>query len=223
MKSSKKLSFEIIIFVIVSCIIMAIIETIIEPTYLIKSIMKIIFFFIIPIIFMKVKKISISNNKYILNKKNIIKLLLLGIGIYSIIMIGFALTKGIFDYTSLVNSLSTDQNVSSNNFLLVASYISFGNSLLEEFMFRNVSFLVLSKYTLKKYAYLFSSIMFSIYHVFMFTTSFPVPLIILSLIGLAIGGLIFNYVDDRDETMYNSWIIHMFADFAIMTIWYMHI
>lgn len=57
----------------------------------------------------------------------------------------------------------------------------------------------------------------------MLGTSFPPVLLLLALVGLAIGGLIFDYVDDRSGTIYNSWIIHMFADFAIMTIWYLHL
>lgn len=46
---------------------------------------------------------------------------------------------------------------------------------------------------------------------------------VLAVAGLAIGGLIFDYVDDRSGSLYNSWVVHMFADFAIMTIWYLHI
>ena len=57
----------------------------------------------------------------------------------------------------------------------------------------------------------------------MLASSFNPNLLILSLLGLTIGGFIFNYVDDKDKNIYNSWIIHMFADFAIMTIWYIHL
>jgi len=65
--------------------------------------------------------------------------------------------------------------------------------------------------------------MFALYHVAMIGGSFPLPLLLLALVGLAIGGGIFDYVDDKSRNIYNSWIIHMFADFAIMTIWYIHI
>ena len=138
-------------------------------------------------------------------------------------MVAYFLTKGVFDYTTLVNSLSADQNVSPESFLWIAAYISFGNSLLEEFVFRFFSFLALSECVSKKVAYIFSFSIFAIYHVAMIGSAFPIPLIILSLIGLAVGGMIFNYVDDKNRNIYNSWIIHMFADFAIMTIWYIHI
>lgn len=213
----------LIIMVIICCIAMAIIETIIEPTYWVKSVLKIIFFLFVPIVFIKLQKEKVFADSFSLNKKGILKLSGLGLLIYAIIMAAFFLTKGIFDYSSLVDSLSADQNVSQNSFIWIALYISFCNSLLEEFLFRFVAFIKLSEYTTKKVAYIFSSCMFAVYHVAMIGGSFPLPLLLLALVGLAIGGVIFNYVDSKSRNIYNSWIIHMFADFAIMTIWYIHI
>lgn len=218
-----KKSIWLIIMVIISCIAMAIIETIIEPAYFIKSLLKIILFLFIPLVFMKLQKEKVFADSFSLNKKSILKLSALGVIIYVVIMIAFFLTKEFFNYNSLVNSLSADQNVSQNSFIRIALYISFCNSLLEEFLFRFVAFIKLSEYTTKKVAYIFSSSMFALYHVAMIGGSFPLLLLLLALVGLAIGGGIFNYVDDKSRNIYNSWIIHMFADFAIMTIWYIHI
>jgi len=81
----------------------------------------------------------------------------------------------------------------------------------------------LSKYTKRVVAYLFSSMIFAIYHIAMIGEAFPPLLTILSIIGLTIGGCIFNFVDEKNDNIYNSWIIHMFADFAIMTIWFIYI
>ena len=44
-----------------------------------------------------------------------------------------------------------------------------------------------------------------------------------SFIFIAAGGLIFDRVDEKNKNIYNSWFIHMFADFAIMTIWFVNI
>ncbi len=221
-KISKK-PLWLISTVIISCIAMAIIETVIEPAYSVKSLLKIIFFLLIPVVSIKLQKEKVFDDSFSLNGKNILNLSLLGIIIYVIIMAAFFLTKGVFDYSALVNSLSSDQNVSPKSFIWVALYISFCNSLLEEFLFRFVSFIKLSEHTGKKFAYIFSSGMFALYHIAMVGGSFPVPLMLLALAGLFIGGLIFNYVDAKSKSIYNSWIIHMFADFAIMTIWYIHI
>lgn len=223
MKAISKKALGIITLVIICCGIMAVIETIVEPTYALKSAIKIILFLFIPLIFLKTQKAVSIKNAFILNKKDIGRLLILGFAIYAVIMVAYLLTKNIFDYSSLISSLSADQQVSNKSFIWVAAYISLCNSLLEEFAFRFVSFIALSKYTSKKIAFIFSSVAFAVYHVAMFASSFPLPLIILSLVGLTSGGMIFNYVDDKNKTIYNSWIIHMFADFAIMTIWYIHI
>jgi len=223
MNKSLRKSLELIALVIVSCIAMAIIEVIIEPAYFIKSLLKITFFFIVPFFFIRLKNERVFADSFALNRKNVLNLLGLGLVIYIVIMVAFFLTKGIFDYSTLVKSLSTDQNVSHKSFIWIALYISFCNSLLEEFLFRFVAFIKLSEYTTKKVAYSFSSIAFALYHIAMVGGSFPLPLLLLALVGLAIGGLIFNYVDHKNKNIYNSWIIHMFADFALMTIWYIHI
>ncbi len=221
--SEKKKKYGIIILVIASCIFMSFVETVIEPIYIVKSALKIVVFLFFPLLSMKKADIKIFDSSFKLNIKIIRNLILLGLLVYFLIIGIYFITKNIFDYSSLVSSLSDDQKVESKNFIGVAMYISFGNSFLEEFLFRLISFIELSKYTKRKISYIFSSIMFAVYHVSMIGVSFPLPLLFLSLVGLTAGGLIFNYADEKHSNIYNSWIIHMFADFAIMTIWCMHI
>lgn len=223
MNKHKANMFGLMILTLTGCIIMAIIETVMEPAYVVKSAIKTILFLFVPFVFIKAKNETVFQHSFVLNKKRFAHLIALGTIIYVVIVGGYILTKTIFDYRSLVSSLSADQKVSADNFIWVALYISFCNSFLEEFLFRFIAFIKLSEYTAKTIAYIFSSAMFAAYHIAMIGTSFPVPLLLLALIGLAAGGAIFNYIDDKNKTIYNSWIIHMFADFAIMTIWYIHI
>lgn len=222
MKYDKNEKIFIIVIVLLCSLLMGFIETVIEPTYFIKSLMKIILFLIFPLFVMKLLKIKVSSNNR-LKKNEIIKLFVLGIFIYFVIMFSYFITKNIFDYKELVLSLSSDQKVSSSNFIYIALYISFCNSFLEEFLFRFLAFIKLSKYTKKRYAYLFSSFMFAIYHIAMVGSSFPFPLLIISILGLAAGGYVFDYIDEKNDNIYNSWFVHMFADFAIMTIWFINI
>ena len=223
MKESTKKSLWLVVTVIMCCVAMAIVDAVIEPAYIIKCILKIGFFFLLPLALMKLQKEKVFADSFVLNKKSALNLLGLGLVIYVVIMAAFLVTRGFFDYSSLVNSLSSDQNVSRESFIWVALYISFCNSLLEEFLFRFVAFIKLGQYTSKKASYIFSSLMFAVYHIAMLGSSFPLPLLVLALAGLAVGGLIFNYVDSRNGNIYNSWIIHTFADFAIMTVWFIHI
>ncbi len=209
--------------VLLCCVIMALVETILEPAYAVKSAIKVVVFLLLPLLFARAAGIKRFNPMLVPDKKHILPLLALGCLVYVVILGAYALTKSIFDYAALVQSLSADQNVAPASFVWVALYISFGNSFLEEFLFRFVSFLKLSDYTNRKTAYRFSAIAFAVYHIAMIGTAFPPLLLVLSLIGLTVGGYLFDYVDETGGTFYYSWIIHMFADFAIMTIWYLHI
>jgi CAAX amino terminal protease family. len=38
--------------------------------------------------------------------------------------------------------------------------------------------------------------------------------------GLFFAGLVFNWLNEKAETIYASWMVHMFANFAINTIGY---
>lgn len=223
MAENKNKAAGVMILIVICCVLMALIETIVEPTYIVKSALKVAIFLLLPLAYAKMTNTMVLDKFFAIDKRGMIKLFVLGSFIYAVILGAYALTKNIFDYSSLVRSLSADQNVNSTSFIWVAAYISFCNSFLEEFLFRFVSFIQLSKYAARKTAYIFSSIMFAVYHVAMIGTSFPPSLLLLALIGLTIGGLIFDYVDSRNGNIYNSWIIHLFADFAIMTIWYLYI
>ena len=205
------------------CIVMAMVETIIEPAYMVKSVVKAVVFLLLPLAVLKAFRINLPSDSFALRRKSTIGLVFLGILIYLFIIGAYVLTRNLFDYSSLVMSLSEDQKVDSRSFLWVALYISFCNSFLEEFMFRFMAFIQLSEYTSQKTAYLFSSVMFALYHVAMIGSSFPWQLLILALIGLAAGGLIFDFIDAKCGKIYPSWVVHMFADFALMTIWYIHI
>lgn len=223
MKTSGKEKTGMIIVIILCCVIMALAETVIEPPYIVKSAMKAAVFLLLPLLTLKILKLKIFDGNFALNKKDIIKLLALGLAIYGAIIGLFFLTRDIFDYSALVDSQMADQKIDSGSFIWIALYISFGNSFLEEFLFRFIAFIRLSEYVPKKFTYIFSSVMFAVYHIAMIGASFPLPLLLLSLFALVVGGVIFDLVDSKSGNIYNSWIIHMFADFAIMTVWYIHI
>ena len=76
----------------------------------------------------------------------------------------------------------------------------------------------MKKFGYRKLAYLFSAIMFALYHVAMMIDWFSIGLYFLIIMGLMLGGLIFNYLNEKNETIYVSWITHMFANFAINTV-----
>ncbi len=223
MQNNKRKAVGIMLLAVLCCIVMAVVEMVIEPSYAVKSVCKVVCFFCVPLVYLKLRGETVFSKNFVLDQKSIGKLLLLGAAIYAVVMAGYFVTGGAFDYAALVGSLSADQNVSASNFLPIALYISFGNSLLEEFMFRMVAYLKLSEYMSKTVVGIFSAVLFAVYHIGMIGSSFPLPLLLAALVGLAVGGWIFSFVDEKSRNIYPSWMIHMFADFALMTIWYLHI
>ena len=106
-------TYGIMGLVLVCCVVMAFVETVVEPVYAVKSAAKAVVFLLFPLTFAKAASIRLFDRSFALNKKSVLKLLALGASIYAIIIGGYALTTNIFDYASLVASLSADQKVTT--------------------------------------------------------------------------------------------------------------
>ena len=206
------------LLVVIACVVMAVVDAFIQPGYAVKSGIKIVMFILIPFTYsLKHKEINVKS-LFKADKKGLLVALALGAGVYAVILAAYLVFKNVFDFSALTTSLNETTGVNKSNFLWVALYISFLNSLLEEFFFRGFSFITLKRYTSRKFAYIFSSLMFSFYHIAMMIGWFGIPVIIISLVGLFAGGMIFNAFDEKKENIYLSWLIHMFANFATNTI-----
>ena len=215
-----KKSIYIMISIVVFSIFVCLIDAIIQPNYFVKIPIKILFFLALPILFFIVNKKDFGEFKklFVFKKKGILKALLLAIGVYLVIMIGYMLLKGLIDFSNVTASLTDGMGITAENFLYVSLYISLMNSFLEEFFFRGYGFITLKKYSSRKFAYIFSSVIFAIYHVGMLVDMFNIWTSLLLLVGLIIGGSIFNYLNEANDNIYPSWFVHMFANFAINTI-----
>ena len=89
---------------------------------------------------------------------------------------------------------------------------------MEEFFFRGFAFLTLKGVSSRRFAYFFSSGIFSLYHIAMMIGWFSPLVFIIVITGLFVGGLLFDYLNEKTGTIYPSWLVHMFANFAINTI-----
>ncbi len=209
---------SLIFLISICCAIMLVVDGIIRPTYAVKSAIKILFFLVCPLIYAhKYKEIDI---KSILkwDSKQMRFTFLLGFGVFAIILGAYFVIRNFFDFTPIADLLVQNAGVTGKTFIFVAIYISFVNSLLEEFFFRGFAFLTLKKVTSRKVAYIVSSFAFAVYHIAMMDGWFSIGLFALAMAGLAIGAAIFNYLNEKTGTIYNSWIVHMFANFAINTV-----
>ncbi|VYU47487.1 CPBP family intramembrane metalloprotease [Clostridium tertium] len=212
----------IILIVLLGCVIMGFIDAVIRPQYLIKSFVKIILFSLMPILYSRYNRdLNLNSLFKVKSKKEIVIAIISGTAVFSFILGAYLILGGFFDFSNVVSSLSDNVGVDIDNFIFVAIYISFINSLLEEFFFRGFAFLKLKELASRKFAYIFSSLAFALYHVAMMIGWFDISLFILTLSGLFIGGIIFNYFNEKYKNIYVSWLIHMFANFAINIVGFM--
>lgn len=197
-------------------ILMSIVDGWIQPGYVTKSIIKISVFLIIPFILNFLKGDGkIADYLKAKDKKSVYISIALGLGVYGFIMGTYFIISPFIDFTIIKNELLKELGVSRTNFVFVAIYISFVNSLLEEFFFRGFLFLGLLEKAPRKTAYVLSSLLFAIYHIAVMDSWFNPYLFILAMVSLFTGGLIFNYLNEKNKTILNSWIVHMMANFAI--------
>ena len=196
------------------------IDAFVHPNYFLKIPVKIFFFLALPLMFfVKNKDIFDDFKKLFIFKKDVILAsLLLGIGVYEVIVCGYFLTRNIIDFSNVTSGLTEGMGITADNFIYVSLYISLMNSFLEEFFFRGFGFITLKKYTTRKFAYIFSSVLFAVYHIGMLIGMFDFGALLLLLLGLIAGGCIFNRLNELTDNIYPSWFVHMFANFAINTV-----
>lgn len=216
----KKRSIYIVLSVLLFSLAACFIDAVIQPNYFVKIPIKIVFFLVFPILFFIINKNDLGEFKklFIFRKSGILKALFLGLGVYAVILSGYFLTRNIIDYSGVTSSLTSGMGITADNFIYVSLYISLMNSFLEEFFFRGYGFITLKKSTSRKFAYIFSSSVFAVYHIGMLIGMFNIPTLILLMAGLIIGGCIFNYLNESNNNIYPSWFVHMFANFAINTV-----
>ncbi len=196
------------------------VDAFVHPNYFAKIPIKIIFFLALPMLFFVWNKDAFGDFKklFVFRKKGVLTALFLGLGVYVVILGGYLFTRNIIDYSNVTSSLTSGMGITAENFIYVSLYISLMNSFLEEFFFRGYGFITLKKYASRKVAYLFSSSLFAAYHIGMLVGMFHFGALLLLLFGLIVGGCIFNWLNERNENIYPSWFVHMFANFAINTI-----
>lgn len=220
MKKKTQAKSYVILTVLLSTIMMCIVDGIIVPPYFVKSAIKIFMFLMIPMLYFVFykEKSEYLKNLFIPKKKDFLWALGLGAGVFIVILGAYFWLKPLIDLSTIEEALVSGTGVTADNFIVVAIYISFVNSLLEEFFFRGYAFLILKKEKSKKFAYIFSSLMFALYHVGMTNGWFSILIYLLAMLGLFLGGCIFNFLNDKCENIYPSWLVHMCANFAINTI-----
>lgn len=202
---------------LVSVSLLFIIEQVLVVDYLIKTLSKIVLFSISILLvhhFAK-QKVTYLSPRGIDKKRRKISVGI-GLGAFFILMVAYFILRSFIDF-SIIESDLAQKNITKESFLIIGLYITFGNSFLEELYFRGFIFKNLQQSN-KKFAYLYSSLLFSIYHTAIFLTWFNPALFLLALIGLFVIGLVFCWLNEHSTNIYNSWFVHVLADTAIIII-----
>ena len=211
----------IILSSLIACMLLYFVEQVLVVSYVVKTIIKILFFIFIPYIYTKV--IKKQHPSKAMNYKNIdkrhLKLgFLFGILSFLIILIAYYVLRNTINLQAILEELQSKSKITASSFTFVGLYITLGNSFLEEYFFRGFIFLNLYELNSKKCAYIYSSLLFGLYHIGIFKTWFNVGLVGLALIALISIGFVFNWLDTKSKNFINSWIVHILADSAIILI-----
>lgn len=214
MKNINKNTLYTAALVLFCCSAMTFVDIVITPPYFLRSLIKLFFFLVTPAAFVLITHKSELHSLFLPSRRGILLALGVGGAVFCIIFGGYFLLGSLFDLSKITESLAHRVGVGSDNFIFVALYISFVNSLLEEFFFRGFAFMALRPVG-RAPAYIFSALAFSLYHVSIMIGWFGLPLYSLILTALFVGGLIFNYACEKSRNLYVPWMIHMAANFAI--------
>lgn len=212
------------LFVVLSTILVVVLlyiaDQVLTLNYNTKIIVKLVLFFGLHFISLKVIKYnyvkdSLANIAH-LNKNK--PALLLGLIIFLFVLGAYMVLRQFIDVTAMVAEFDSKYEINRGNILYYGLYITFINSLLEEMFFRGFIFLNLKHLGFKREGYIFSSLIFSLYHLANFQ-NFVSPIAILAAcVCLFVGGVIFCRLDDKKSSFFNSWFVHIAADAAIVLV-----
>ena len=200
---------RILCTIVLICLSLAFLEAVIQPGYAAKSAIKLLLF--------AAAVCTIGDVRRWFRREGLGMGLLLGGGIFAVILLVFFLFRPFLDLDAIAAGLMGKEGISRENFLWVALYISIVNSLLEELLFRGLGWLQLRKHTSEGFAMIFSAAAFAAYHVAILDGWFTWWVYGLCMLGLFLGGLIFNLLDRRGSLL-PSWLAHAGANLAINTV-----
>ena len=204
-----------LLYLILSCSVMGYVDAVWQPGYAVKSGIKVILFGVVP--FFILLKFSNFALMFKLKWESVWRSALLGIAVYIGIVGGYLLLRDVIDFSNITASLNDSVGVNASNFIFVALYISIVNSFLEEFFFRGFGYTILKSLG-RIFAYIICSILFALYHVAMMIGWYDWWVFSIAIVGLFGAGVIFQLLNERSETIYTSWIVHMCSNLGINTV-----
>ncbi len=219
MEMEKSMRRNCILCIVCFCaLVMSLVDGILNPVYPVKAAIKLVLFLLVPLVgyyrFAPDELCLIFRS----GKRAWFQAMLLGVGVYVLIVGAYFVLRPFYDFSTITTQLAAGEGVHAGNFLYVGTYIAIVNSLLEELFFRGFAFLTLRRYLKTGVACCISALAFALYHVGMTVGWFSPVLFALALLGLFVGGCLFNALDWRSESIWASWMLHFCANAAINTV-----
>ena len=208
----------LILYAVVSCIVLCLLDGFVNPSYPVKSAVKIIMFFVLPLFVSMIMKKREISRLLSFDKRGFPMSFFIGIIVYVMIILVFEIAKAVMQKK---DGMDWNRGIIYENYslyLVINMYIAFINSFIEEFFFRGLTFLTLEHETAREKAYFISSLMFSLYHFPMLFKKITALMLISALVILFFSGYLFNKCDEKYRNIYPSWVIHIFANLALNTL-----
>ena len=211
----------IVIASIIAIILLYFVDQILLVSYNIKILIKLILFGVFPLIYIRnsdynfIKK-SFENRNRKMHSKSII----LGVLAFVLTLLFYNIVKETINVENLMDEFQTKYLIEGKQIIYYGMYITIINSFLEEFFFRGFIFLNLLKLGYRKTGYIFTPLMFSLYHIANIKNWFSLSIFLVTVMGLFLVGLLFNKLDEKEEDFKNSWFVHACVDAAVVLIGY---
>lgn len=214
----KKNAIYIFITTLILSFCMTFVDVYLCPPYVLRSAVKVLFCVGSIVLYCLLFKDEVDAVRLMFkpNKRGLLISICIGVVLYALMLLTYCILRNWFDFAGIVSGLT--DGTAPQHIPILFAYIALINSFVEESFFRGLSFMILKKHINVKWAYVFSSLLFAIYHVGMMYDWQAIFLFVMSVLGLSVGGCIFNYVDEKTGNIYPSYVIHMCTNFGLNTI-----
>lgn len=143
-------------------------------------------------------------------------------GLLAVIIIGsyWLIARPMIDFGSL-RTLMTDTGIQTvNQYLMLVLYLTFINSLIEEYVFRWFLFEQLSRLISPLLAVGASGLIFMGHHTLVLTAYIPWQFNLLASLGVLTGGLLWSWLYYRYDRVWPAYLSHIGADIGVFVIGY---
>ncbi len=204
----------IILYSIITILLLYVLGQVFELSYFYSLGAKLLVFLALPILLNRwVFKHKVP---FKLTKHHLSRMVLISLLVVVVIIGAFLLLESFMDISTIKDDLSGRQKIDNAIYLFPIFYTIFANSFIEEFFFRGFIFTGLKNRPF--IAAVFSSLCFALYHMAIIATWFTLPLMLVTMAGLFLGGLIFSYFVHKTDSLFASYFIHMSADIGVVLV-----